>query len=116
MSQFVSSVRFVVKDGQRDEVMQAFEAADIPSAPCERRSTVTANEQVQAIGALETYVTENLGRLTAPTPPALFNAASTSLAEPSPGHGQHSHAIMEELGFDADIVEDMAQKGALLCG
>jgi len=98
-----------------DEVMHAFEAADIPSAPCERRSTVTANEQVQAIGALETYVTENLGRLTAPTPPALFNAAPTSLAEPSPGHGQHSRAIMEELGFDVDTVEDMAQKGALLC-
>ena len=76
----------------------------------ERRSTVTANEQVQAIGALETYVTENLGRLTAPTPPALFNAAPTSLAEPSPGHGQHSRAIMEELGFDVDTVEDMAQK------
>lgn len=115
----IGEVMKILKDGALnltvDEVMQAFEAADIPSAPCERRSTVTANEQVQAIGALETYVTENLGRLTAPTPPALFNAAPTSLAEPSPGHGQHSRAIMEELGFDVDTVEVMAQKGALLC-
>jgi len=116
----IGEVMSVLKDGARNltvnEVMQAFEAADIPSAPCERRSTVTANEQVQAIGALETYVTENLGRLTAPTPPVLFAGATTSLAEPSPGHGQHSRTIMDELGFDADIVEDMAQKGALLCG
>ena len=97
------------------QVMSAFEAADIPSTPCETRHTVSANEQVQAIGALETYVTENMGKLTAPTPPVLFAGAPTSLAEPSPGHGQHSRAIMDELGFDADTVEDMAQKGALLC-
>ena len=97
------------------QVMSAFEAADIPSTPCETRHTVSANEQVQAIDALETYVTENMGKLTAPTPPVLFAGAPTSLAEPSPGHGQHSRAIMDELGFDADTVEDMAQKGALLC-
>ena len=97
------------------QVMSAFEAADIPSTQCETRHTVSANEQVQAIGALETYVTENMGKLTAPTPPVLFAGAPTSLAEPSPGHGQHSRAIMDELGFDADTVEDMAQKGALLC-
>ena len=97
------------------QVMSAFEAADIPSTPCETRHSVSANEQVQAIGALETYVTENMGKLTAPTPPVLFAGASTSLAEPSPGHGQHSRAIMDELGFDADTVEDMIHKGALLC-
>ena len=97
------------------QVMSVFEAADIPSTPCETRHSVSANKQVQAIGALETYVTENMGKLTAPTPPVLFAGAPTSLAEPSPGHGQHSRAIMDELGFDADTVEDMAQKGALLC-
>ena len=97
------------------QVMSAFESADIPSTPCETRHSVSANEQVQAIGALETYVTENMGKLTAPTPPVLFAGVPTSLAEPSPGHGQHSRAIMDELGFDADTVEDMAQKGALLC-
>ena len=110
----------VLKDGAAHltvaEVMQAFEAADVPSAPCERRRTVSANEQVQAIGALETYVTENIGKLTAPTPPALFAGAPTSLAEPSPNHGQHSREIMAELGFNTTLVEDMAQKGALLCG
>ena len=97
------------------QVMSAFEAADIPSTPCETRHSVSANEQVQAIGALETYVTENMGKLTAPTPPVLFAGAPTSLAEPSPSHGQHSRAIMDELGFDAKTVEEMAQKGALLC-
>ncbi len=104
-----------VADLSLAEVMSAFEAADIPSTQCETRNTLTANEQVQAIGALETYVTENMGRLTAPTPPALFAGAATSLAAPSPSHGQHSSAIMQELGFAANEVETMVQEGALLC-
>ncbi|MGI9438268.1 MAG: CaiB/BaiF CoA transferase family protein [Parvibaculales bacterium] len=95
------------------EVMSAFEAADIPSTQCETRSTVSHNEQVQAIGALETYVTENMGKLTAPTPPVLFSGAATSLAEPSPSHGQHSREIMRELGFDNTAIDALAEKGAL---
>ena len=95
------------------EVMSAFEAADIPSTQCETRSTVSHNEQVQAIGALETYVTENMGKLTAPTPPVLFSGAATSLAEPSPSHGQHSREIMRELGFDDTAIDALAEKGAL---
>ena len=110
----------VLKDGVKDlslsQVMQAFEAADIPSTQCETRNTVSANEQVQAIGALETYVTENMGKLTAPTPPVLFAGAPTSLAEASPGLGQHSRAIMDELGFDGATIDAMSESGALLCG
>ena len=115
----LSEVMAVLKDGALhltvDEVMDAFQAADIPSAPCERRSTLTANAQIQAIGALETYVTENLGRLTAPTPPALFAGAPTSLAAPCPDLGQHSREIMSELDFDAAAIDALADAGALLC-
>lgn len=110
----------ILKDGARhltvDEVMTAFEAADIPSAPCERRTTLTANAQIEAIGALETYVTENLGRLTAPRPPALFGGAPASLAEASPDLGQHSRTIMTELGFAAKTIDEMTAAGSLVCG
>ena len=115
----LGEVMSVLKDGALhltvDEVMQAFEAADIPSAKCERRTTLTANAQIQAIGALETYVTDNLGRLTAPTPPALFAGAPTGLAEPCPNLGQHSLEIMRELDFDAETIRAMSDNGALLC-
>ena len=115
----LGEVMGLLKDGALhltvDEVMQAFEAADIPSAKCERRTTLTANALIQAIGALDTYVTENLGKLTAPTPPALFASAKTSLAEPSPNLGQHSHEIMQELGFDTDMIGAMSESGALQC-
>ena len=113
----MAHVMSLLKDGALhlsvDEVMTAFEAADIPSAKCERRTTLVANAQIQAIGALETYVTQNIGRLTAPTPPALFAGAPTSLAEASPNHGQHSREIMRELGFDKNAINALAESGAL---
>lgn len=115
----MGEVVMLLKDGARhlsvDEVMTVFEAADIPSTIAERRATLAANKQIDAIGALETYVTENMGTLTAPTPPALFGGAATSLAEPSPNLGQHSREIMAELDFDEGTIERMRDEGALLC-
>ncbi|MDG2495853.1 MAG: CoA transferase [Alphaproteobacteria bacterium] len=114
--EIMTLVRDGVKNMSLADVLRAFQAADIPSAPCESRTSVMANEQVLAIGALETYVTENMGQLTAPTPPVLFGGNATSLAEPSPRHGEHSQALMATLGFDAAVVQEMTQTGALLCG
>ena len=107
----------VLKDGMCHltvaEIMTAFEAADIPSAPCESRNSVTQNEQIEALAVLETYVTENLGKLTAPRPPVQFDGAATSLAEPSPGLGQHSREVMMELGFTTEQVDELLAAGKL---
>ena len=43
MSQFVSSVRFVVKEGQRDEVMQALDAFGLPEGALEHFAVATGD-------------------------------------------------------------------------
>ncbi len=110
----------VLRDGMQhlsvEDIMTAFEAADIPSAPCESRDSVTENVQVQALDILETYVTENLGKLTSPAPPVQFAGAATSLAEPSPCLGEHSREIMAELGFTTGQVDDLLAAGKLGIG
>ena len=98
-----------------DKIMQAFVAADIPCAPCNRRADLSTDAQIQAIGALETYVTENLGRLTTTTPAALFSGMATSLAEPAPALGEHSRQIMQELGWDNAAIDQFIEQGNLLC-
>jgi crotonobetainyl-CoA:carnitine CoA-transferase CaiB-like acyl-CoA transferase len=107
----------VLKDGMRhltvDEIMSAFEAADIPSAPCESRDSVSKNAQVEALGLLETYVTENLGLLTSPAPPIQFAGIDSSLAEPSPSLGEHSIEVMTELGFTEGQVGELLESGKL---
>ena len=107
----------VLKDGMRhlkvDEIMAAFEAADIPSAPCESRDSLPRNAQIEALGLLETYVTENLGRVTSPAPPIQFSGIDSSLAEPSPSLGEHSIEVMTELGFTESQIGELLESGKL---
>lgn len=97
------------------QAIEILEAADVPCTICETRDTLSENDQVNAIGALETYVTQNLGQITVPTPPVWFDGAATSLAEPSPAHGEHSVEILQELGFDAAHIDRLLQQGIVTC-
>ena len=94
----MSSISYVMKEPRLDigveKAMKVLAAADIPCAPCVKRDDIESIDQIKAIGALETYVTETLGELTVPTPPALFGGESTSQAEPSPLLGEHSRNIL----------------------
>ena len=87
--------------------------ADVTCAPCIKRDDLEASEQIQAIGALETYVTKAMGKLTVPTPPVQFEGAAASQAEPSPLLGQHSRAIVTELGRSNGSVDDLISAGAV---
>jgi len=54
------------------EAMAILEAADVPCTICERRDTLSANDQINAIGAIESYVTQTMGKITVPTPPGFI--------------------------------------------
>ncbi|MGB2259566.1 MAG: CaiB/BaiF CoA transferase family protein [Porticoccaceae bacterium] len=93
--------------------MEVLVAADVPCAPCVKRDNLEASEQIAAIGALETYITEAMGKLTVPTPPVQFEGAAASQAEPSPLLGQHSRSILAELGWDNGAIDDLINAGAV---
>ena len=94
-----------------EKAMEILIAADVPCSPCVKRDDIESSEQIKAIGALETYVTKAMGKLTAPTPPVLFEGKSTSQAEASPLLGEHSRAILEELGWSKDAVNNLIDSG-----
>ena len=95
-------------------VKKAFEIltnADIPCSICISRDEIETVEQIKAIGALETYVTKSMGKLTVTTPPILFEGKSTSHAEPSPLLGEHSKEILEELGLEDTKIIKLIRSG-----
>lgn len=96
-----------------EKALAILTAADVPCAPCIKRDDLEASEQIQAIGALETYVTKAMGKLTVPTPPVQFEGAAASQAEPSPLLGQHSRDILTELGWNNGSVDDLISTGAV---
>ena len=113
----MKEVTQVLKNPRHDigveAAMEVLVAADVPCAPCVKRDHLEASEQIAAIGALETYITEAMGKLTVPTPPVQFEGAAASQAEPSPLLGQHSRSILAELGWDNGAIDDLINSGAV---
>ena len=96
-----------------DKALAALQAADVPCGPCVKRDALEDVAQIKAIGALETYITEAMGKLTVPTPPVHFDGAHTSHAEPSPLLGEHSRDVLMELGWDNDTIDALIVAGSV---
>jgi len=114
MDQVTKVLRTPRNDIGVKKAIEVLSAADVPCAPCTRREDLESIEQIQAIGALETYVTKTMGELTVTTPPILFEGKSTSQAEPSPLLGEHSEEILEELGWERPLINSLVESGDLL--
>ncbi|MDC3359970.1 CoA transferase, partial [Gammaproteobacteria bacterium] len=114
MDQVTKVLRTPRNDIGVKKAIEVLSAADVPCAPCTRREDLESVEQIQAIGALETYVTKTMGELTVTTPPILFEGKSTSQAEPSPLLGEHSEEILEELGWERSLIDSLVESGDLL--
>ena len=102
------------KDIGVNKALEILTAADIPCSPCIKRDEIETVEQIKAIGALETYVTNAMGKLTVTTPPILFEGKSTSHAEPSPLLGEHSSDILKEIGWNDSKINKLIDSGDLL--
>ena len=96
-----------------EKAMEILVAADIPCSPCIKREDLEGEEQIKAIGALETYVTQAMGKLTVPTPPILFEGQPTSQAEPCPLLGEHSRGILSELGWNELSIDKLINEGSV---
>lgn len=114
MDQVTKVLRTPRNDIGVKKAIEVLSAADVPCAPCTKRKDLEGVEQIQAIGALETYVTKTMGELTVTTPPILFEGKSTSQAEPSPLLGEHSEEILEELGWGRPLIDSLVESGDLL--
>ncbi|MDC1210892.1 CoA transferase, partial [Porticoccaceae bacterium] len=111
----MKEVGLVLKNPRFDigvaKAVAALKAADVPCAPCLHQDELEANEQIQAIDALETYVTKAMGTLTVPRPPVQFDGATTSQAKPSPLLGEHSREVLGELGWDQSAIDQLISSG-----
>jgi len=110
----MSKVLKVLKSPRQDvgvaKALEILRAADVPCGPCAHPSDISHNPQVNAIGALETYVANHLGSLTAPTPPVQFAGALTTQALPSPTLGEQSRDILREIGWSENRIDDLVSQ------
>jgi crotonobetainyl-CoA:carnitine CoA-transferase CaiB-like acyl-CoA transferase len=93
------------------EWLERLDAADVPCAPILRRSEVIANEQVVARGLIAEFDQPTVGRVRQPKPAAIFAVNKAEIGGPAPRVGEHSRAVLRELGYsDAEIDRMVADK------
>ena len=98
----------IIKERPTAEWLQRLDANDVPSAPVLRRNEVIANEQVLARELIVELNHPDIGRVRQPVPAARFDRTPARIQGPAPRIGEHSAAILAELGLEAAEIERLA--------
>jgi len=100
----------IIKARPTAEWLQRLDANDVPSAPVLRRNEVIANEQILARELIVELDHPDIGRVRQPVPAARFDRTPARIQGPAPRIGEHSAAILAELGLDAVEIERLASE------
>jgi crotonobetainyl-CoA:carnitine CoA-transferase CaiB-like acyl-CoA transferase len=98
----------IIKERPTAEWLQRLDANDVPSAPVLRRNEVIANEQVLARELIVELDHPDIGLVRQPKPAARFDRTPARIKGPAPRIGEHSAAILAELGFETAEIERLA--------
>jgi crotonobetainyl-CoA:carnitine CoA-transferase CaiB-like acyl-CoA transferase len=98
----------IIKERPTAEWLERLDANDVPSAPVLRRSEVIANEQVVARELIVELDHPDIGPVRQPKPAARFDRTPAQIQGPAPRIGEHSAAILAEVGLEAAEIERLA--------
>jgi crotonobetainyl-CoA:carnitine CoA-transferase CaiB-like acyl-CoA transferase len=89
------------------EWLERLDAADVPCAPILRRGEIIHNEQVIARQIIAEFDQPKVGRVRQPKPAARFEVNAAAIGGPAPRVGEHSRAVLRELGYDDSAIDKM---------
>jgi crotonobetainyl-CoA:carnitine CoA-transferase CaiB-like acyl-CoA transferase len=98
----------IIRERPTADWLQRLDANDVPSAPVLRRNEVIANEQVLARELITELHHPDIGLIRQPVPAARFDRTPARIQGPAPRIGEHSAAILAELGLEAAEIERLA--------
>jgi crotonobetainyl-CoA:carnitine CoA-transferase CaiB-like acyl-CoA transferase len=91
-------------------------ANDVPCAPVLRREDVLTDPQVVYNGLIETIDQPGLGLIRQARPAARFDGTPAAIRGPAPSIGQHTEAILAELGLAPAEIAALIALGAASIG
>jgi crotonobetainyl-CoA:carnitine CoA-transferase CaiB-like acyl-CoA transferase len=97
----------------RDEVLQRLVAADVLTAPINEIPDVVRDPQVEHNRMIVPVEHSTLGTLNVTAPPLHMHATPASVRLAPPLLGEHTAAILHELGFEAGRVRDLESAGTV---
>jgi crotonobetainyl-CoA:carnitine CoA-transferase CaiB-like acyl-CoA transferase len=98
----------IIRERPTADWLQRLDANDVPSAPVLRCNEVIANEQVLARELITELDHPDIGLIRQPVPAARFDRTPARIQGPAPRIGEHSAAILAELGLEVAEIERLA--------
>jgi crotonobetainyl-CoA:carnitine CoA-transferase CaiB-like acyl-CoA transferase len=93
--------------------LDLLDAADVPCAPVLRRAEVMNNVQVINNELIEQMSQPTMGSVRQPRPAARFERTPARIAGPAPGIGEHTDAILAEVGYSTDEITTLKASRAV---
>jgi crotonobetainyl-CoA:carnitine CoA-transferase CaiB-like acyl-CoA transferase len=100
----VGMVQAVMITRNCDEWMRVLAEAGIPCAPINSFADVTSHPHTLASGMVMEYDHPALGRLKTVAQPLVFDGERNVPSRPPPSHGEHTRAILADLGYSSDDI------------
>jgi crotonobetainyl-CoA:carnitine CoA-transferase CaiB-like acyl-CoA transferase len=95
----------ILATGHSQDWLDRLDAADVPCAPILRRAEVMNNAQVINNKLIELIEQPTLGAVRQARPAARFDRTPAHIAGPAPRIGEHTDAILTELGYSTTEIE-----------
>ena len=104
----------ILAGGHSQDWLDRLDAADVPCAPVLRRQEVMDNVQVINNALIELMEQPAMGTVRQPRPAARFDRTPARIGGPAPRIGEHSDAILAEIGYSAGEIEALKGTQAVL--
>ena len=95
-----------------DEIARRLNEADLVWAPMQTPADVAADPQMDAAGVFVNVEDGNGGTFRSPAAPVSFPGADARQRPPSPKLGEHTRAVLADLGYDEAAIEAMLAAGS----
>ena len=95
------------------EWLEILDAAGVPCAPVLKRHEMIHHPQVEASGIVVETEHPHAGRLRQARNAARFEATPAEIRHGAPHHGEHTRAIMSELGFSTAEIDGLIADGVI---
>jgi crotonobetainyl-CoA:carnitine CoA-transferase CaiB-like acyl-CoA transferase len=95
----------------RAEWLQRLEANDVPAAPLYNMAEVLRDPQVRHLDLVEELAHPQAGKLQFVGGPVRYDGLAKEQSAPPPLVGEHSAAILKELGYDQTAVDGFVAQG-----
>ena len=96
-----------------NDIIPRLLANDVPSAPVVSRFELLSDPQVRESRILEEFEDSKSGKIRQPRPAARFDQTPSAIRKLAPMLGADNQAILRELGYDIDHIEQLQQNQIL---